>query len=167
MLIRRLLIAAAALALLTLGPPRASADCAPADPIDQALRTAPVAFVGTVTVSNGPIATIEVREVWAGSVGRTVEVRGSSDGPGFAEDDRTWTDGASYLVLPWVDGDVLRESWCTATTEWRPELAALRPPGATVYEPAAPEDAPPMALLLLAAAAVIVLLIGAVAFARR
>ncbi|MCC6617579.1 MAG: hypothetical protein IT341_00910 [Chloroflexi bacterium] len=165
--IRRPLIAAAVLAMLAMAPPRASADCQPADPIDQALRTAPVAFVGTVTASDGPIATIEVREVWAGDVGRTVEVRGSSDGPGFAEDDRTWTDGTTYLVLPWVDGDVLRDSWCTATTEWRPELAGLRPPGATVYGPAAPDDGPPTALLLLAAAAVIVLLIGAVAFARR
>ena len=119
-----------------LAAPRVAADCEPAGPLEQVLPKADVAFVGTVTALDGPIATFAVREVWAGEVADTVSVRGFFEAPGgrgaageapFGEDDRSWMAGETYLVVPWVDRGVLRDSICTATTEWSDELAALRP----------------------------------------
>lgn len=172
--IRPFLMAAATLALAVLAPARALADCQPAGPIEQALAAAPVAFVGTVTAVDGPAARFAVAEVWAGSVGATVEVRGLGDGgpdtgfgAGFSEDDRHWVEGATYLVLPMVDGAVLRDHLCTATTEWRQDLDALRPADARILtgEPEAPS--PPAAILVIVAA-IAVLGVGAVlAFRRR
>ena len=114
------------------------ADCQMAGPIEGELRLAPVAFVGRVTSTEGAAARFAVSEVWAGTVGDSVEVRGISDIGGRAEpaagepfpigeDDRTWTVGATYLVIPTIEGDVLRDSICSATTEWAPELRAAAP----------------------------------------
>jgi hypothetical protein len=154
-----------------------AADCQPAPPLDEALRTAPVAFVGTVIGVDGPSARFAVSEVWAGEIGPTVEVRGLTDlggrdggfGPGFSEDDRHWTDGTTYLVLPTVDGGVLRDHLCTATTEWREELAALRPETAIIVsaEPAEGGGGIPLPVLAFVAAAVVIAVIGGVAFSRR
>jgi hypothetical protein len=63
--------------------------------------------------------------------------------------------GVRYLVVPIVDGNVLRDSICSATTEWRPELAALRPNGVPTT---APEMAVPLLPILAVAAFVVVLL---------
>jgi hypothetical protein len=172
---RPLLALTVALMFALATPASASADCRPAPPIDQALRAAPVAFVGTVVAVEGPSARFAVTEVWAGDVGPTVEVRGLADlggrdggfGPGFSEDDRHWTEGTAYLVLPTVDGGVLRDHLCTATTDWRDELAALRPANAVIVEPAASEGDAPVAVLALAALGVAAVLVGAVAFRRR
>jgi hypothetical protein len=175
---RRFLPASAALvalAIALLPPAPARADCEPAGPIEEALAVAPVAFVGTVTALDGPAARFAVAEVWAGSVGATVEVRGLGDGgpdtgfgAAFMEDDRRWSMGTTYLVVPFVDGTVLRDHLCTATTEWRDELAALRPPGATTPTPEAlsPGTGIPAALAVLAAAAAVGA-IGWLAFRRR
>ena len=173
--IRRFPMAAATLALVLLAPARAVADCQPAGPIEQALAGAPVAFVGTVTAVDGPAARFAVAEVWAGSVSASVEVRGLGDGgpdtgfgAGISEDDRHWVDGATYLVVPMVDGGILRDHLCTATTEWRPELDALRPADARILagEPA-PSQAPPAALLVIVAAIAVVAAGAFLAFRRR
>jgi hypothetical protein len=154
-----------------------AADCQPAPPLDEALGVAPAAFVGTVIGVDGPSARFAVSEVWAGEIGPTVEVRGLADlggrdggfGPGFSEDDRRWTDGATYLVLPSVDGGVLRDHLCTATTEWREELAALRPETAIVVSAESAEGGGglPLPILALVAAAVAIAVIGGMAFSRR
>lgn len=154
-----------------------AADCQPAGPIEQALPAAPVAFVGTVTALNGPIATFAVGEVWAGDVPDVVEVRGLSDdvggpdagfGAGFSEDDRVWTQGATYLVVPFLDGAVMRDSACTATTEWRPGLDALRPDDARIVSSAATDGtAPPVEVLLVGAFVLLVAGASVLAFRRR
>jgi hypothetical protein len=162
------LLLGAATAWLVCAAPVA-ADCQPAGPIEEALPAAPVAFVGVVTALDGPVATLAVREVWAGEVPDEVQVRGLADdvggvdagfGAGFSEDDRQWMAGGTYLVVPWVDGKVLRDSICTATTEWRSDLEALRPASARIVE-GDPTNAVPVPPAVLAAAAVL-LVIGVV-----
>lgn len=148
----------------------AVADCDPAGPPAAVLGEAPVAFVGLVTGVEGGIATFAVSEVWAGDVGAVAQVRGLTDGAGIVEDDRTWTVGARYLVLPVVDRGALRDHICTATTEWRPELAELRPADARLF-PGAPVSlsVPGGVIGVVAAGLVIVAVAGAgiVAFRAR
>lgn len=133
---RRLLPVALALPWLLVAAP-AFADCQMAGSVAEELARVRVAFVGTVTEVNGSTATFAVAEVWKGEVGAVTEVGGSFDDGSFGEDDRGWNVGATYLVLPYVDGGSLRDTICSATTEWTDELAALRPAGAeTVAEPA-------------------------------
>lgn len=154
-----------------------AADCQSAGPIEEALPVAPIAFVGTVTALNGPIATFAVSEVWAGDVPDVVEVRGLSDdvggpdagfGAGFSEDDRQWTPGGTYLVVPFVDGAVMRDNACTATTQWRPELEALRPEDARIVSSTATDGAaPPVEVLLVAGVLVLVAGASTLAFRRR
>ena len=159
----------------------AAADCQMAGPIEAEIRIAPVAFVGRVTSTEGATARFAVAEVWAGNVADTVEVRGVSDiGGGRAEpevgepfpigeDDRLWTVGSTYLVLPTIEDDVLRDSICSATTEWVPELAALRPADARIIG-AEGEDGggglPVPAIVVLGSLAVIGVL-SVVAFRAR
>ena len=132
------------------------------------LPEAQIAFVGTVVAVEGPAATFAVREVWAGAVADRIQVRGLSDrigeadtgfGAGFTEDDRHWTEGATYLVIPWVDGGVLRDSVCTATAEWRAEFEDLRPSDARVV--AATEEAPALVPTPILIAGIGVLLLAA------
>jgi hypothetical protein len=85
---------------------------------------------------------------------------------GSPRTDRHWTDGATYLVVPWVDGAVLRDSICTATTEWSDDLAALRPADARILEGQGTAGQPTWLLLIVIASAV--LASGSVlAFRRR
>jgi hypothetical protein len=132
MQIRHLVATAAVVAWLALPRP-ALADCQPAGPLAQELARAPIVFVGTAVdtgVDGAPPATFLVEEVWVGQLpAESVRVRGLSVDETFGEDDRGWRRGARYLVVPIVDGNVLRDSICSATTEWRPELAAFRPSG--------------------------------------
>ena len=171
------LFAAAAIAVvlgLIAGP--VAADCQPTGPIQEALPTAPIAFVGTAASVEGPVATFAVLEVWAGEVPDTVEVRGLADdvgvdvgfGAGFSEDDRQWAEGETYLVVPFLDGAILRDSICTATTEWSAELEPLRPANARI---ASAEEAGgagvPTELILVGAVVLVVAGASAVAFRRR
>ena len=135
-------IAFAALVALLVATPVA-ADCDLAS-FEKELATAPVAFVGTVTSLSGPVATFGVLEIWSGDVPDPVEVRGLTDLPEtmFGEDDRQWQTGKTYLVFPIVDGDVLRDSICTATAEWTPELERFRPADARFVAGDGSEPAP-------------------------
>ena len=176
MLIRTLVSPALMLAWLALAVP-AIADCERPGPLDVMLPDAQVAFVGTVVEVDGPAAIFAVREVWAGAVADTIEVRGLSDqvggpdagfGAGFSEDDRHWTEGMTYLVIPWVDGGVLRDSICTATTEWQAEFEDLRPANARIV--AASEEPPatvPAPILIVGAGVLILTLASVLAFRRR
>jgi hypothetical protein len=128
-----------------------AADCNLAGPPEEVLPTAQIAFVGRAIEVDGPIARFAVSEVWAGHVDPVVEVRGlldpldpKADGrqpvdrpaarAQLSEDDRQWEEGGVYRVIPFVDGNVLRDHICTATTEWTDELAALRPASAQVVQ---------------------------------
>lgn len=151
------------LAWLAIAGPVA-ADCEMAPPLPDALDEAPVAFVGSVAALRGPAATFAVSEVWAGELGPVVEVRGLSERSvgrstvgeqSFVEDDRRWELGETYLVVPIVDGSVLRDSICTATTEWTEDLAAHRPSDAVFPSttPSSPMPALIVASLIAAVAA--------------
>jgi hypothetical protein len=171
--IRSLISAALALAFAAFAAP-VRADCDLAGPPAEALPTAAIAFVGKVIEVTGPTATVEVREIWAGDdLAPIVEVHGLSDDgakqnlPVFSEDDRSWTLGATYLVLPYADGGVLRDSICSATTEWIDDLSALRPADARVVASRAPADSPiPMPLLIIGAAVIAVAGASLLAFRR-
>jgi hypothetical protein len=172
------------LASLALAGPVA-ADCEPAGPLEAVLPDAPVVFVGTVSTVDGGSARFAVEEVWAGAVGPDVDVHGlgwapvppdlggqgrapverAVPGMAFVEDDRVWEVGRRYLVIPSVEGDILRDHQCTATTEWRPELAELRPADA-VLSPDEPDGGIPVPLIV-AAAAVLVLAAGSALAFRR
>ena len=157
-------IAFAALVAVLAATP-AAADCDLAS-FEEQLATAPVAFVGAVTALSGPVATFGVLEVWSGDVPDRVEVRGLTDLPEtmVGEDDRQWQAGTTYLVFPIVDGDVLRDSICTATSEWTPELEQFRPADARIVAGDGSEPAP---IGLIAVGVVILAVAGASAFAFR
>lgn len=155
-----------------------AADCGPVGTPAEVLPTAEVAFVGTVTEVDGSLAHFDVLEDWTDTVGDTVDVVGlahmlprGGDPGAMAEDDRSWVAGATYLVIPFVDGELLRDHICSATTEWRDDLAALRPPGVEgVVVGTAPAEAPsgpPLPLLLIGTAAIAVAGVSVLAFRRR
>jgi hypothetical protein len=165
MRIRHLVATGAILGAMALPAP-ALADCQPAGELRLELARAPVAFVGTVVNADargGPPAEFRVEEVWKGQLPASVQVRGLADDASFAEDDRTWELGARYLIVPIAEGNVLRDSICSATTEWRPELAALRPASVPT---AATEVAVPLLPILAVAAFVVVLLAAFVGYDR-
>jgi hypothetical protein len=171
-MIRLLLSTLLALPALAVVTP-ASADCDMAGPLEEELQTAEVAFVGEVTSITGARAMFAVREIWSGNIADSVEVRGLGDegrGPvpgvveGPSEDDRSWAAGTTYLVVPYVDGNVLRDHICTATTQWTEDLAILRPADARVVVEAA---RPPVAIALIAIVSLTFLAISLFAFRRR
>jgi hypothetical protein len=174
---RPLVALSIAVAALAAQPAHAAADCAPMGTAAEALPASEVAFVGEVTRVEGPVAQLAVSEVWAGDLPSTVEVRGLNDalggedvgwGPGMSEDDRTWAVGETYLVIPYVDGNVLRDSICSATTLWSAELEELRPADARVVagEPAEPSG-PGIPAWLAGVGAAVVLVVGASVLAFR
>ena len=184
---RQVGVAAAALVVfLLLAPSTVRADCQPVDSVEAALEVAEVAFVGTVLqTAPGQGALFRVEEAWVGQLGSTIEVGGLHGGGlrvvrpnqevppvepepvGFAEDDRVWEVGHRYLVIPNVDGGGLVDHICSGTTPWSNELAALRPPTATVAEPAASTASPlPWPVLIAGALVLVVALAGWLAFRR-
>jgi hypothetical protein len=155
--------AAVFLALLAATP--VTADCDPVQ-FEEGLAAAPVAFVGAVTALDGAVATFKVVDIWAGDVAEQVDVRGLTDHPDgmIGEDDRQWQASNTYLVVPIVDGDVLRDSICTATSEWTPELEQFRPADARIVAGDGSEPAP---IGLIGVGVVILAVAGASAFAFR
>jgi len=143
-----------------------TADCQPAGPLEEALADAPVAFVGTAVEVVRSMARFEVHEVWAGAVANGVEVHGLTSGVEFGEDDRGWEAGTKYLVVPFIDGQVLRDSICTATTEWSAEVELLRPEDARVLS-AETADGATIDPAVVLAGLVILVLAGASAIAFR
>ncbi len=144
-----------AMAWLALAVPVA-ADCDMARSVDDALADGSLVFVGEATDVQGPRATFAVREVWSGEVGPTVTIHGFSDEGQPVEDDREWTEGATYLVVPFVDRDALRDNICTPSQIWDAQLAELRPADARIVA-AEESDQSPLAfagLVLLALAGI-------------
>ncbi|HEX7197239.1 MAG TPA: hypothetical protein VF364_10470 [Candidatus Limnocylindria bacterium] len=163
MTIRHLVPAVLALGALV-APVPVAADCDLSGTVDEAIAAKRIVFVGDVADLDGSAATFAVREVWSGDVGPTVTVRGLSDDGMVSEDDRTWTKGATYLVVPYVDGGVLRDNICTASTHWDEDLLDLRPPGAATIAPADAGGPPVLAAIL---AACLVVGLSLLAFRRR
>jgi hypothetical protein len=186
MTIRRLAPLIMLLAFPLLTSPVA-ADCEPAGPIEDELATAPVVFIGRVIFIDGADATFAVGDVWSGAVPEEVKVHGllsqparelkliGPAGDGFdmrggsdeSEDDREWGMGLDYLVVPIVDGGVLRDNICTATTRWSDELAEFRPAGLE-FALSGPVAAGPLLPIVLTASGLLVLLgAGVIAFRHR
>ena len=130
-----LLPAAAAFAALPLfvqlaAPSAALADCMPPPPIEEALKSAEIVFVGTVaaTSNRSSWASVTVEEVWRGpDQPAQVLVKGGPGGNAATSVDRSFEVGVKYLFFPYAADGGLADNSCTSTTQWSAELAALRP----------------------------------------
>lgn len=174
----RLLLAGAALSasLLLPGPTLADVgvaiDCAQPLPLEKAVGTAEVVFVGTVTEVSSDLrsAQVSVSEVWRGDVPTPVTVNGGLDPAGVAEDDRTFEAGVTYLFIPvgldgLADGLVV-DSICSSTAVFTEDLAWLRPPEIDTPLAGQPADPGPLDFLApLAMPLAMAALIGGGAFA--
>ena len=129
----RLLVSAVAAGplLLALAPPNAVADCMMPPPIEEAVKTAEIVFVGTVaqTTNRNSWANVEVTEVWRGpDQPRAVVVRGGPAGNAATSVDRVFETGVTYLFFPYADSELgLADNSCTSTTPWTDDLDAIRP----------------------------------------
>jgi hypothetical protein len=127
--------------LLAAGNANAQESC-PAIPVPaDALTSAGVAFVGTVTAvaDNGQTATFDVQEIWKGTnLANPITVYGVGvSTTGAAAGGRTWAVGTRYLVFPMLDKDGnLLDRGCSPTVEYTAALDALRP--ASAHAPQGP-----------------------------
>ena len=142
---RRLVLAAvvAGPLLLALAPAIALADCMMPPPIEEAVKTADIVFVGTVaqTTNRNAWANVEVTEVWRGWSGpRAVVVKGGPPGNAATSVDRAFEPGVTYLFFPYADEELgLADNSCSPTTPWTDDLEALRPAVTRVPIGAEPE----------------------------
>lgn len=115
----------------------ASASCIEAPPMAKAISEASAVFVGTVveTANMRRWVIVEVSAVWKGHVEPQVEVRaGPKDPPGpmsvASSGDRHYRAGETYLFLPYRgDGRTFRDSNCSRTTRYQPQLERFNPTG--------------------------------------
>jgi len=127
------LLVPGAVAADTFAPAGVALDCAPSPPLDEAVVSAHLVFVGTVTEtsSDGRSATVTVTEVWRGDVPSPVIVNGWLDPASAAEDDRTFQAGLTYVFVPVnldnLAGGLVIDSICSSTVQWTDDLARLRP----------------------------------------
>jgi hypothetical protein len=166
----RILPSVAIATALVVAPAPALADCQMAPPIEEAVRTSELVFVGTVTAldNSGRSATVQVEEVWrGGEMPATVTIFGGTDPEQAMEDDRTFEAGVRYVFVPFVIDGRLVDSICSATTAWVDELAAIRPAGVRTPTPTAAPAAPgPLSAIAdLALPLLTALLIGGAALA--
>ena len=126
----RVLAATAALAFV-LPPSAALADCMMPAPVEQAVQTAEIVFVGTVaeTSNHNSWASVQVEDVWRGpDQPVAVIVKGGPAGNMATSVDRFFEVGTKYLFFPFVDPEVgLADNSCTSTVQWSADLAQLRP----------------------------------------
>jgi hypothetical protein len=160
-----------ALAVLLLVPSVADASCAGPVSVQNAIRSAPTVFVGTVTdlSSGGRVPTVRVDDVWRGSaIPSSVDVVGSPDLNAAATSvDRTYTTGSQYLFVPDGGGpEHFTDNNCTATQLYSVSLGALRPSGAPGV-PIRSASTFPLALVLVAVLLVLAGVASAVVWGRR
>lgn len=134
-----LVLSALVLGLLLAAPGAVLADCMPPPPIEEAVKTADIVFIGTVTetANRGTWATVTVKEVWRGpDQPATVVIRGGPAGNAATSVDRTFEAGVEYIFLPYIDQEQggLTDNSCSNTQPWAEAMAALRP--AEVRQPA-------------------------------
>lgn len=149
-----------ALVVLLLVPVVADASCAGPVSVQDAIRSAPTVFVGTVMdlSSGGRVATVRVDDVWRGTaIPSSVDVVGSPDLNAAATSvDRTYTNGSQYLFVPDGGGpEHFTDNNCTATQLYSGNLATMRPAGAP-GPPARTDSQFPLAVVM-----VIVLVVAA------
>jgi hypothetical protein len=129
---------------LLAAPATALADCMIPPPVEEAMTSAEVVFVGTVTATTNrdTWANVTVEEVWKGpDQPVSVIVHGGPGGNAATSVDRTFEVGTKYLLFPYVDERLgLADNSCTSTQPWTEALLPLRP--ANVRQPTgAPEGA--------------------------
>jgi hypothetical protein len=156
-------------ALLVLPAP-VLADCQMAPPIEEAVTTSELVFVGTVTAvaNGGRSVSVRVEEIWrGGDMPPAVTVLGGTDPARPMEDDRTFEAGVRYIFLPVVVDGRMIDNICSATTPWVDDFAAVRPADALTPGPPDPPAAPgPLAATAdLALPIVTALLVGGAALA--
>lgn len=140
----RLVSVVAVIAALAAAPAPALADCQMAPPTEEAVRTADLVFVGSVTAiaNGGRSASVRVEEVWrGGEMPAEVTVLGGTEPAQAMEDDRTFEAGVRYVFLPFVVDGQLVDNICTATAPWVEGFAAVRPADARTPLPSATETA--------------------------
>ena len=132
-------LSAALSAALMSSPGIALADCMAPPPVDVAVKSADIVFVGTVTeVANGNRwATVSVDEIWAGpDLPNPLLIKGGPDANTATSVDRSFEVGVRYLFFPYVDngGEAaplqaagLSDNSCTSTQPMTDEITTLRP----------------------------------------
>ncbi len=147
-----LLGAALALAMAAARPPSAMAlSCIAPPPIGEAVATAEIAFVGTVTAvaNDGKLASVAVESIWAGpDMPGTIQLgSGRPANDPEAVWDRTYTAGTRYLFFPYVEEGKLVDGPCSFTQEWQADFEKVRPSTAREPMPTTPEPEDPLAAL--------------------
>jgi hypothetical protein len=172
-----LLPVAAAFAILS-APGAVLADCMMPPPIEEAVRSSEVVFVGTVVAvqDQGRRATVEIDEIWRGPDLPVTTIILGGQGEGFTSVDRTYEVGVKYVFFPYVDPDTraLIDNLCSNTTPWLDDYEEIRPAearppiGDPSAEPAGFDVAGlvPIGALVLAVAGVL-LVVGLVARGRE
>jgi len=111
-------------------PARALASCLQPPPIEAAVNSAEILFVGTVTATSNrdSWATVQIEEIWKGpDQPASVLVKGGPGGNAATSVDRTFQVGVKYVFFPYLDGATLADNACTSTTPWSDGLLGLRP----------------------------------------
>ncbi len=158
----------------------AVASCFASGPLEEAVATAPVVFVGTVTATSNSDRTAQVRveSVWKGPrLPRHVEVQGSpAHEPGVLTTvDRRFRIGQRYLFVPLAErhGPTFVDNACSSTIEYSGAVARYAPDALKAPEsPAVPsgghgDSGVSVWLGVVIAAAVVGVAIGLVVVARR
>jgi len=150
---REVLALAAVAAAFLVGAAPAAASCVGEPvPFTQALASAPLVFVGTVTATADQerTATVHVDELWKGPpLPAQVTLRGSPDTSAAATSvDRHYKEGLRYLFVPAGEaGPPFDDNSCTLTREFTADVKALRPASVRSYPPATPS--PPLPVILV------------------
>jgi hypothetical protein len=125
-----LIAAVAAIAPLA-APAPTFASCAIMADIRDAMTSADIIFVGTVTATanRDTWATVTVEDVWRGpDQPAQVLIKGGPAGNAATSVDRTFAVGEKYLFFPYADpAGGISDNSCSSTRVWSPDLAALRP----------------------------------------
>jgi hypothetical protein len=163
----RALVALSLLAVtgLLASPGVALADCMPPPPLEVAVETAEIVFIGTVTetAQGNRWANVQVEEIWRGpDLAATVLVKGGPAGNMATSVDRSFEAGVKYLFFPYADAEQggLADNSCTNTQPWAEDMARLRPAGArTPAEATSPPGAAGIDVAGLAGPAALVIIV--------
>ncbi len=124
-------------------------DCVQPLPLEKAVASADLVFVGTVTAvdNGGRMATVTVTELWKGDVPTPVILNGGQNPATQSPDDRVFDVGATYLFVPTMVNGALVDSACSPTVPWSDDLARLRPQSIGQPLRTAPASPGPLAFL--------------------
>ncbi len=140
-------VSVVATAALFAAPSIAVADCMGPPAFDEAVKTADIILVGTVTetINGNRWATVAVEEIWRGpDVPATLQIKGGPDANAASSVDRAFEVGQRYVFFPYIEADTeplpgvaaggLADNSCTSTQIWDDSMAAFRPADARTGE---------------------------------